>query len=215
MSRLPVRILLLLAFLAAAPLAGCGSDDNPADPEPDPPGPPPGYTNAAEAVQAWGAALTARDLAAVEKLFEPDPAGRAEAGFRYYPQSQDLDDFPWMTGDAWSRADELGMLGNMMNPAFVSQENGNSVDSIEATLEILTSEETGEGTLVLAHATFMVLWAENSGAISDVRLQILLVSNTEGYFVMRSMRELPLQGDPGPSVSVEPTTWGQIKNLYR
>lgn len=211
MFRSPSRVALLLALLVAAPLAGCGKEDNPADPEPDPPG----YTNAAEAVEAWGAALTAMDLAALEKMLEPDPAGRAEAGFRFYPPTQDVGNFPWMTGDAWSRADELGMLGNMMNPAFVSQENGNSVDSITAELEILLSEEAGEGTLVTAHAIFTVFWAENSGAFSDVRLEILLVRNTEGYFVLRSMRELPLLPAGRSEMAVPVPTWANTKAMYR
>lgn len=215
MSPLPIRIPLLFAFLAAAPLAGCGSDDNPADPEPDPPGPPPGYTSAAEAVQAWGAALTARDLAAVDKLLEPDPAGRAEAGFRFHPQTLDLDDFPWMTGDSWSRAEELAILGHMTDSTYVSQANGNSIDSIDAHLAILSSTDTAEGTVVMTHATIQVLWAANSGAICDVRLEILLVKNAEGYFVMRSMREWALFVSSRAETAVEPQTWGRIKSWYR
>ncbi len=215
MPRHPFRVALLLAILVTAPLAGCGKDDNPADPEPDPPGPPPGYSTAAEAVQAWAQALSAKDPVAVDKLLEPDPAGRTAAGFRFYPPSQDIGDFPWMTEESWSRAEELAMLGHMMDSTFVSQETGNSIDSIEAELEITSATETDEGTLVAAAAAFQVLWAANSGVFVDVRLEILLVKNAEGYFVMRSMRELPLFAGGREEASPEPASWALVKAQYR
>lgn len=105
------------------------------------------------------------------------------------------------------------MLGNMMDSTYVSPVNGNSVDSIDADLEILSVTETGDGPVVAANATIQVLWAENSGAICFVRLEMLFVADADGHYVMRSMHELPLLREPGPRV--EPSTWGSVKQLYR
>lgn len=171
------------------------------------------YRTAEGAVLAWARALGDRDLAAIEKLLEPDPPGRAEPGFRFYPQAQDVDDFPWMTGDSWSRAEELAILANMMDPTFVSQVTGNSVDSMDADLAIDSVEEQADGTRVQARSTFMVLWAPSSGAVADVRLDLLLVRNAAGHMVLRSMRERPLLREPAPSVV--PASWGHIKALHR
>jgi len=114
--------------------------------------------------------------------------------FEFFPQSQDVDDFPWMTGDSWARTEEIGIARNMFDDDFVSQENGNSIDSIEMEIEILSQTDTPDGTVVLTHATAQVLWAENSGAISDVRFEFLVVPDPDepGLYQLKEQRELPL-----------------------
>ncbi len=112
--------------------------------------------------------------------------------FEFYPQVQDL--FPWMTEDSWARTEEIGMARNMFDDAFVSQENGNSIDSIDMDIEILSQTDTADGTVVLTHATAQVLWAENSGAFSDVRFEFLVVPDPDeaGQYQIKEQRELPL-----------------------
>lgn len=202
------RVLLLAAVLA---LPGCSKDSDPAAPD----GPPAGYTQPAEAVEAWADALSAKDLEQVTRLLEPAAPARTEAGFRFYPQPQDLAYIPWLEGrDSWDREDELIILGHMMDPEYVSSVNGHSVDTMVADFAVLSSTETEEGIVLATHAAFQVVWAAGTGAVCDVRFEMLMVKDAEGFYVMRSMRELPLlatSSEPG----VTALSWGRLKAMYR
>ncbi len=114
--------------------------------------------------------------------------------FEYFPQITDLDDFPWLGGDpSWGRTEELGMAGNMFNEAFVSPENGQSVDSITMDLTVEEETQTQDGVQVAVHAVAQVLWAEQDGLRSDVRFEFLVVPDPDepGLFQIREQRELP------------------------
>lgn len=114
--------------------------------------------------------------------------------FEFFPQSQDVDDFPWIIGDSWNRTEEINIARNMFNDDFVSQVNGNSVDRIEMEITILSQTDTADGTVVVTNAVAQVLWAENSGAKSDVRFEFLVVPDPDeaGLYQIKEQRELPL-----------------------
>ena len=98
---------LFLGLTAALALAACHGDTSTG---PAPHSGPPRYNNPSALIDAHAQALTNRDLEAYTNLLDES--------FRYFPQSEDLSQLPWMTGDSWGRADELGMIGHMFDPHF-------------------------------------------------------------------------------------------------
>ncbi|MEZ5066948.1 MAG: hypothetical protein R3B81_19710 [bacterium] len=197
------------ALLAVALLAGCGKDSetNPNVPQPDPTD----LTVPAEVVTAIETALNELDVDTYAALLEETPATRAEAGFRYYPQSSDVQNFPWMFPNGfWSRDEELDMIGNMCDPEFVSDVTQESVDSIDAQITVLSQQTLPSGEIeVTTSATITVLWAAQDGARCDARLMLLLAEDADGFLRVREMSELPLSG------RVESSSWAPIKALYR
>lgn len=115
--------------------------------------------------------------------------------FEFIPQEQDAEDFPWITPeDPWERSDELGMAANMFDDNFVSQETGNSVDSIEMELSIDDERPVDEGVEVTTSADITVLWDTNAGATSDVRFVFTVAPDPDepGLFQILRQVELPL-----------------------
>jgi hypothetical protein len=197
-------------------IAGCGDTTGPFDTRPSPfgPGEPAGYTTPEEVVEAHARALTYRRLDWYFALLEPWPAGRADEGFRYYPQTGDLDDFPWMAGVFWDLDEEIDMISNMFDESFVSNETGESIDSIDADIDVQkVTELSGDEVAVDAHAVMQALWSASDGLRSDVRFEFLLVRGSDGYLRIRSIQEthLFLRSDPESELS----SWGAIKGLYR
>jgi hypothetical protein len=201
----------MLAGAGAASLAACSAD-----------GPPFGLDDGGaapvvrrtpgEVVAAYAEALSARDFETYASLLEPEPdSGRAAAGFRYYPLQEQLDELPWMQADSWDRAEELGMIGHMMDSTFVSEVTGETVDRIGADLTILSTNEGDEGITVHTYGAFQVLWTAQSGARVDSRLDFLLVADADGNLRIRSQRELR----PFQRLSPAESSWGVIKSLYR
>lgn len=203
----------LLTILLAGALAGCPADD-PTGPGDDSP---PRYTTPAAVVAAHAGALNERDLADYIALLEPYTAGRADAGFRWYPQTQDLTDFPWLDLNTWWAIDEeIDMITNMFDPAFMTPQTGQAVQSITADLDIYDIEVVSdEETRAHCYAIVTVLWDEDSGLRADVRLEFLLARRDDGTLIIRSITEHPLIGGRGVTNSVEATTLSSIKNLYR
>jgi hypothetical protein len=169
-----------------------------------------GSSDPNEVVAAHAAALTNRDLAAYTSLLDEN--------FRYFPQSQDLQDLPWMTGNSWDRAEELGMIGHMFDPDFqpAGWYYAGSVDTIHATLEVDTvqPDPPGGGYVVTTHGVIRVLYDAYNGAQADVRLQFHLVSD-DGHLLISEIHELPSYAPASPGMRVEPSTWGSIKAAYR
>jgi len=190
-------LFVLLAFAAALGLTACVTDPS-STPAPNNRGK---YTNPDSLIAAHASALSRRDLDAYTKLLDDD--------FRYYPQTQDLQDMPWVTGDSWGKADELGMIAHMFDPHFQPTDPyAGSVDSIHANIAVLGTQADSSGTTVLAHATLQVLYDASTGASCDVRFQFRLVTR-DGFLKIREIHELPL------NLRVEPATWGRIKSVYR
>ncbi|MFN8178375.1 MAG: hypothetical protein U0167_10610 [bacterium] len=204
----PRTLSLFLGLTAALALAACHDDTSTGPPTHSGP---PRYNNPNALIDAHASALTNRDLAAYTNLLDE--------GFQYFPQSEDLADLTWLTGDSWGRADELGMIGHMFDPDFqpASGMHAGSVDSIDATLTVVTVQPapTGVGYVVTTHAVIRVMYDASNGAATDVRLEFHLVPH-DGYFLISEIHEMPLHA---PALSgmraVEPSSWGQVKSLYR
>jgi hypothetical protein len=175
---------------------------------------PTNFQDPQEVVQAHAAYLQAMDLAGYAALLDP--------AFEYVVQAADAQDLPWISPDhPWDLAEELGMIGHMMDPAFVSQETGHSVQAMQMNL-VATNERAvaDDGIEVTAHAVIQVLWAASTGASSDVRFVFTLYPDAYGDYRIRKIQELPLflrsaGRDAPPVLAVEPGTWGAVKNLYR
>jgi hypothetical protein len=172
--------------------------------------PPPQYSDPNALVAAHAAALGNRDLEAYTSLLDD--------AFAYFPQTADLQDLVWMTGDSWGRADETTMIRHIFDPDFQpTVPYVGSVDSIHASIQVVTVEPapTGGGYIVTTHAVIMVLYDATSGARADILLDFHLVPH-DGHLLIGEIHELPLQL---PVVSdlpaVEPTTWGEVKAMYR
>jgi hypothetical protein len=209
------RIATWMLAGAGAACLGCSADGPPFGLDGDG-GAPRVLRTPEEVVAAYAEALEARDFDTYASLLEPDPGpGRAEAGFRYYPLPEDIhaQGFPWIQGESWSRAEELGMIGHMMDSTFVSPVTGETVDSIDADIAILSTDEGDEGISVHAHAVLQVLWAAQSGARCDVRFDFLLVPDGRGNLTIREQREFRLNQRAIPRA--EASSWGAIKSLYR
>lgn len=119
------------------------------------------------------------------------------AAYEYIPQDEDAADFPWITpDDPWERTDELGMAANMFNPEFISDETGDAVDSIEMALVIVDERTVQEGVEVTTNAAIQVLWAEGTGARSDVIFRFTVVEDPDepGLFQILRQVEEPATG---------------------
>lgn len=206
-------LFVLLPALAAWALAGCGDDSV---------SPPPGgsggtdLTEPTAVIAAHAQALSDRDLEAYGALLVAPAGGRGDnPEFRYYPQSEDLADFPWLQGnDYWGRTEELAIIGHMFDPEFVSSETGESIETIQAQIQFLGSEPVGAEIEVLANFSITVLWAANSGLAANGQFVFRLATDDDGYLRIREIRELSGLGR-APHPAAEEASWGTIKALYR
>lgn len=184
----------------------CAEDENPSGPA-EPEGP----QAVAEVIAAYAQALHERDLEAYEALLEQD--------FEFCPAPNSLADYPWLMGrECWSREEEIDMIANMFDPAFVSPATGWAVHRIDSDLTLESSTWRDFVTVALCTASFVVLESEDSGLRSDTRLAFEIVPHVEGPRIL-SIEELPLlRGrDDLPELPVvpPPPTWASIKADYR
>ena len=117
--------------------------------------------------------------------------------FEYFPQTVDLHDFPWLTGDSWGRTEELQMAHNMFNPDFQPADpHAGSIDSIKMTLQVLSQENDPQrgGAVVTTHAQVQVLYDASNGASADVRFEFLVVPDPAGggLYQIKEQKELAL-----------------------
>ena len=165
------------------------------------------HTEPLEFLNAFVRAWNEKDFDALAALLHED--------FEFKPIADD--EFPWIPEGGWNRGIELGVAANMFNPNFISEDTGEGVDTIEIALNILnqrTIDVDGQSRLeITADMDATVLWAQGDGATSDVRAVFHLVLDENDYYRMILMREF----DPvlAPGRSVEASTWGSVKNLYR
>ena len=205
----PLRSRTLWAAIVAAGVLGVGCDDDspfgislsPADQEPA------GYTDPAALLAAHEKALEQQDYDLYEKLLHAD--------FEYFPRSEDLIDFPWLQGQiSWARTDELQMIRNMFDDNFQSSDPyAATVDWIDAVISITGQQTLQDGTRVVltqAVMTVMYMYPSGSGARADVRFEFRLVTGTDGFLRIRSIRELPPY-----QRAVESQSWARVKSLYR
>jgi hypothetical protein len=214
-SLAPPLLAVAGLILAAALLAGCGDDS--VSPPPDDGTGNDGwnFTEPAAVIAAHAEALTERRIDMYTALLVPPPDGRGEGDeFRYYPRSDDLDDFPWLNGnDFWGRDEELGILGHMFDPNFVSSETSESIDAINASIQVLSSAPEGEEIVVVTNFSAQVLWATDAGLAVDAQLVFRLVTDVDGFLRIGEIHELP--GVGRSETAIEAATWGQVKSLYR
>ena len=178
-----VGLFALLVFLPGCPFS---PDDDP--------GPPvtgvPERNSVTGAVALYAYAWTNQRYDIYELLLHPD--------FEYFPQSEDLIDFPWLQGQiSWVRTDELQMARNMFDDNFQPADpTAGTVDTIDMQLTIdgQNPDPQGGGTIVDVRAVATVMYkTAGSGARSDVRFQFLVVPDTDedGLFQIKEQRELP------------------------
>jgi len=115
------------------------------------------------------------------------------SAYEYVPQEADADDFPWIPpGAAWVRTDELGMAANMFNPEFVSNETGETVDSITMELDITNERIVGDEVELTTNADIQVLWTASSGAYSRVRFIFTVVEDPDDPGLWQIIRQVEL-----------------------
>jgi hypothetical protein len=165
------------------------------------------------ALDAWVQALEARSYDAIVRMLEAPSATASTDGFEYFIRDDDADQFPWLPpGEGWGYDDETGMMRNMTDPEFVSDETQNPVRQINVYLTITHSEPLDDGLVKLTAAMdAQVLWAAGTGAAMNGRLEVVLVPDGDGFYRIRSQRELPSFA----ARSVEDGSWAQMKALYR
>jgi hypothetical protein len=186
-------------MLGVAVLSGCADETPTGNPDPGPTG----ATTPAAAVEGHARSMEAKDFDAYAALLAPD--------FEFFPRDDDLVDFPWLSGNAWDLAEELGIIGNMMDPAYNGTER--PVDTIEFGYTVLQERVLEEGIVELrANCGITVLIATDNGWATDTRLIFTLVRGTDSFYRIRSIREVPILA---PRASAEESTWGSVKGLYR
>lgn len=119
------------------------------------------------------------------------------AEFEYFPQSDDVDDFEWLTGESWPRTAEITIATNMFDPAFVGETAEGSIDTIEMDVDVLDQRNLlePEGAVeITTRLLATVLWAANTGKTSDVRLIFILVPDpaNAGLWQIFKQEERPL-----------------------
>jgi hypothetical protein len=189
-----------IVMLLAAALGGCADETAPTEnPDPGPTGP----TTPAAAVEEHARSMEAKDFDAYAALLAPD--------FQFFPRDDDVQDFPWIAGDSWGLEDELGMIGNMMDPGYNGQEP--PVDAIEFAYAIRNERVPEEGIVELTvDCDITVLASPQHGWFADTRLIFVLVRDADGFYQIRSIREVQVLA---PRESAEEFGWGSVKNLYR
>jgi hypothetical protein len=176
-------------FAALLLLPGCPlSPDSDSGDEDPPDTRPPERTSPAGAVELFEYVWAQKRHDLYDELLHDE--------FEYFPQSEDIDDFPWISGTSWPRTEELAIAENMFNPAFVSEETGETIDTIEMNITVQGDRNLTQPPGAVEYTTVMlatVLWAENTGATSDVILVFVLVPDPDepGLWQIFEQRELP------------------------
>ncbi len=162
-------------------------------------------TDPAAVIEAHDRCWQEQNHAAYEALLDDE--------FEFEPLAEDVDDFPWMTSDSWGRTTELGMASNMFDDNY-TQGNG-AVDLIEldSTLQGPPQTIDDETTRVTTTQIGRVMWTATDGSTFDTGAEIDLVSR-DGFLRIKRIKELPRSLTRGTH-SVEDTSWGRIKALYR
>ena len=166
------------------------------------------HTDPVAAFDALGQAMEAKSPGAYAALLTDD--------FTFHLRDDDAGSFPWLAEDFWDRATELSFMNNMFDPSF-SGENP-PVDSFDVACNVLGAPmPNGDGDQVItADCTITVFTGPSDGFRSDTRFILTLQSDDDGHYRIRVMQEiekLRVGGDAG--LSVEDSSWGAVKSLYR
>lgn len=164
------------------------------------------HTEALPLLDAFERAWSEKDYDALAALLHED--------FVFKPIADD--EFPWIPEGGWNRAIELGVAANMFNPNFISEDTGENIDLIEMSLTVLSQRVVivdGQSRVeVTTDLDCQVLWAAGDGATSDVRLIFQLVLDENDFYRLLCLDE---QDPVLLTSSVDASTWGSVKNMYR
>jgi hypothetical protein len=231
----PPRALRFPALLVAAVLGGC-ADESPlvggAGPIPT------DVTTPAAAVESHARALAEMDADAYVALLEKRPADLHDPvavverharsiewknhaaysallapDFEFFPRDDDLVDFPWLPGTSWDLATELDIMRNMMDPRYSGNERPVRTMRFEYTIlnqRVIVGDVPAVELTMNADVTVLV--ARDLGWFSDTRFIFLLVEDADGWYRIRSIREIQVLE---PHASVDESSFGSIKGLYR
>lgn len=125
-------------------------------------------------------------------------------------------DFPWLPGNSWSLDEELRIVGHMMDPHYNGEERPVRTMQFEYVVidqrNILDANQNVIGVEATCNAVVTVLVASDNGWLADTRFIFLLVKDTNGFYRIRSIREVQVLE---PLASVEAVSFGGIKARYR
>ncbi len=206
MSANIVEKILPYSVAALALVCGCSSESS--DPVPDPADPNFIETNLTDP----DAVLAAHDRAWKESNFAAYDA-LLDTEFAFYPLSEDTDDFPWMNGESWDETVELGMAANMFDPGFAGGEQPVDLIEIQSTKQ---STRTLDGGVIELTCSIVgrVMWSATDGKSFDTRVTFQMAPR-DGFLRIRRVDEIPRIAGRSGHFSVEPSSWGSIKGLYR
>jgi hypothetical protein len=208
MRTLRARVLVptILCGLLAAIAACSDDDDNPYSPPPDPDAIATDLTDPVDVIEAHEKALRKKNYAAYDALLDAD--------FEFFPLEEDAIDFPWMTSESWSRTEELSIMSHMFDPNFAGENP--PISSIEVEIPILSQQALPNGgTQVDCIFLGRLLTSPTDGWSFDTRILFELIPRN-GYLRMSKAVEVP-RTRPGRRdfASVEESSWGSLKGLYR
>ena len=146
----------------------------------------------------YGLALEARDIHALAALY--DPTFVYDADYSCELQAPCAGDFPW------TRADELRVLGHMLDPQFVGE--GPPIVAWQFAYWINDVTVLGDGGLWVDVNMEYIAHTEESGWLADLWAELTLRPSHDGGLRICSIHERFI------GARVVPVCWGSIKCWY-
>jgi ketosteroid isomerase-like protein len=203
MNRTPASLRFTFVALLAVFPAGC-SDSGPAAPGSEATD----FTEPAALVAAQAAAIASMDAERYTALLEA-PDGQGNGGFRYYPSPSALASLSWLPGDSWSYPEETSMMANLLDPAYVSDVLGTSVQRMEFSLQVLQVTSGAGGTSVVnAVMAARATMTQGPAIALQQPVTLELVRDADGYCRIHSIREVT-------PTRVATGTWTQLMVAFR
>lgn len=185
-SRIPRALRMGAVALLVTSLAGCLTDSKNEEPEPGDPEFP-GRDTVTNAVQHYAAAWEKKSLTELSALLHEN--------YEFCPRPEDVDDFPWLTGECWSRADELAIAANMFDPNFQATQQAYPVKTITLDVLVQSERQLDQATQrheVVAVVQGQILMEGSSGFSFDTRIIFELVPDSDeaGLWQIINQREI-------------------------